>query len=82
MTTPTTAQQAYAEHLMRLSRASVDKHWEPYIDIPWEDPGFTVRPDDPRWILPATDRLGGTPGIWRSRRRSVPASGCGGRPRP
>jgi hypothetical protein len=79
MTTATPSQQAYAAHLTRLSQASVDKHWEPYIDIPWEDPGFAVRPEDPIWMLPTTDRLGGHPwyqaqsgrtrariGLWRA----------------
>jgi hypothetical protein len=52
--------KAYAGVIERLSKASVDKHWEAYADIPWDDPEFRVDPDDPRWILPPVDRLGGT----------------------
>jgi hypothetical protein len=51
---------AYVGVIERLSKASVDKHWEAYADIPWEDPDFTVDPNDPRWILPPIDRLGAT----------------------
>jgi hypothetical protein len=52
--------KAYVGVIQRLSKASVDKHWEAYADIPWEDPDFKVDPDDPRWILPPIDRLGAT----------------------
>jgi len=57
---------AYAAVIERLSKASVDKHWEPYRDIPWDDPEFQVSQTDPRWELPAADRLGGHP-WYRSR---------------
>ncbi|MEV0158569.1 AurF N-oxygenase family protein [Nonomuraea fuscirosea] len=52
---------AYRAVIERLSKASVDKHWEPYRDIPWDDPEFLVDPEDPRWELPEVDRLGGHP---------------------
>ncbi|MGK5557523.1 AurF N-oxygenase family protein [Actinomadura kijaniata] len=52
---------AYEKALARLSKASVDKHWEPFRDIPWDDPDFAVDPEDPRWILPASDPLGSHP---------------------
>jgi hypothetical protein len=52
--------RAYVGVIERLSKASVDKHWEAYADIPWEDPDFKVDPKDPRWILPPIDRLGAT----------------------
>src|SRR5881227_3015244 len=61
--------KAYVGVIERLSKASVDKHWEAYADIPWNDPDFSVDPDDPRWILPAIDRLGST--AWY---RAQPAS--------
>jgi hypothetical protein len=51
---------SYVGVIDRLSKASVDKHWEAYSDIPWEDPDFRVDPNDPRWILPPIDRLGAT----------------------
>ncbi|GAA3128071.1 diiron oxygenase [Planomonospora alba] len=53
--------RAYEAVIERLSKASVDKHWEPYVDIPWDDEDFLVRQDDPRWELPEVDRLGGHP---------------------
>jgi hypothetical protein len=52
--------KAYVGVIDRLSKASVDKHWDAYADIPWEDPDFKVDPSDPRWILPPIDRLGRT----------------------
>ncbi|MGW4801455.1 AurF N-oxygenase family protein [Nonomuraea sp. NPDC004297] len=52
---------AYRAVIERLSKASVDKHWEPYRDIPWDDPEFQVDPADPRWELSGVDRLGGHP---------------------
>ncbi|MFI6496689.1 diiron oxygenase [Nonomuraea typhae] len=52
---------AYEAVIHRLSKASVDKHWEPYKDIPWDDPEFLIDQDDPRWELPAVDKLGAHP---------------------
>lgn len=46
----------------RLSVASVDKHYEPYIDIAWDDPAMRIDPADPRWILSSKlDPLGAHP---------------------
>ncbi|MEO3885550.1 diiron oxygenase [Nonomuraea sp. B5E05] len=55
------SRKAYEAVIERLSKASVDKHWEPYRDIPWDDPEFQVDPADPRWELPTVDKLGGHP---------------------
>ncbi|WP_080036222.1 AurF N-oxygenase family protein [[Actinomadura] parvosata] len=55
------SRSAYRAVIERLSKASVDKHWEPYRDIPWDDPEFQVDQTDPRWELPGVDRLGGHP---------------------
>jgi hypothetical protein len=52
-------QRAYEAVIERLSKASVEKHWEPYVDIPWDDPAFAVVQTDPRWELPRSDPLGG-----------------------
>ncbi|HEY7488177.1 MAG TPA: diiron oxygenase [Streptosporangiaceae bacterium] len=52
--------KSYEGVIDRLNKASVDKHWEAYADIPWDDPELQVDPDDPRWVLPPDDRLGGT----------------------
>jgi hypothetical protein len=51
---------SYVSVIDRLNKASVDKHWEAYADIPWNDPDLQVDPEDPRWTLPPTDRLGST----------------------
>ncbi|MEU4226139.1 diiron oxygenase [Nonomuraea sp. NPDC026600] len=51
----------YEAVIERLSKASVDKHWEPYKDIPWDDPEFLVDQTDARWELPEVDKLGGHP---------------------
>ncbi|MEU9017149.1 diiron oxygenase [Actinomadura sp. NPDC048394] len=52
--------KSYLGVVDRLNKASVDKHWEAYADIPWDDPDFTVDKNDPRWVLPQFDRLGET----------------------
>ena len=67
----------YAATLRALSEASV-RHFNPYTDVDWEAPEFSVTQNDPRWALPATDPLGSHPwyraqplekqisiGIWR-----------------
>ena len=51
---------AFDALLARLSRRSVDKHFEAYRDIPWDDPAFAIDPADPRWELTADDPLGAT----------------------
>ena len=52
----------YDRLVHRLSVASVDKHYEPYIDIAWEDPAMRIDPADPRWILSSRlDPLGAHP---------------------
>lgn len=42
----------------RLSRASVQRRWEAFRDVGWDDPAFTIHADDPSWELPAWDPLG------------------------
>lgn len=52
--------EQYNETLRLLSEGSVDKHFDPYVDIDWDSRKFEVTKDDRRWILPATtDALGG-----------------------
>lgn len=53
---------SFARLLERLSRQSVDKHYDAYADIPWDDPAFAIDPDDPRWELSEIDPLGAT--LW------------------
>lgn len=46
--------------LSRLNRLSLDKHFNAYTDIAWDDPDYQIDPEDPRWELPTDDPLGGT----------------------
>jgi P-aminobenzoate N-oxygenase AurF len=48
----------YVETLTTLSEGSVRRHFNPYTDIDWDAPKFSVTHNDPRWVLPATDPLG------------------------
>jgi hypothetical protein len=49
----------YCAALNTLSEASVRRHFNPYTDIDWNSPEFEVRSDDPRWVLPPSNPLGG-----------------------
>jgi hypothetical protein len=51
----------YVETLAMLSESSVRRHFDPYIDIDWDAPEFSVTENDPRWVLSATDPLGSHP---------------------
>ncbi len=44
----------------RLSRQSVDKHFDAYADVPWDDPEMQVRADDPRFRLLDVDPVAQT----------------------
>ena len=52
--------KAWDRLLARLSRQSVDKHFDAYGDVAWDDPALAVDRADPRWELDATDPLGAT----------------------
>src|SRR5262245_49234381 len=54
-------EKTYVKLVERLSKASVEKHWEPYIDIAWADPTMASDRSDPRWELPKTDPLASHP---------------------
>jgi hypothetical protein len=62
------ADNRFAELLGRLSRQSVEKHFDAYADIPWDDPDWAIDPADPRWELAPDAPLAGTD--WY---RSLPA---------
>ncbi len=47
----------FQESLLALSKASVDTHFDAFVDIDWD--AYEIDPDDPRLILPATDVVGG-----------------------
>ncbi|MEJ7633833.1 diiron oxygenase [Aeromicrobium sp.] len=50
----------YADVLQGLSQASVDRHFDAFVDVPWDSPDFAIDHQDPRWVLPPdTDPLGG-----------------------
>jgi len=52
----------YRELLQTLSEGSVNRHFDPYVDIDWDSPEFRVDPHDPRWVLsPTHDPLGAHP---------------------
>ena len=52
--------RTYEKNLQVLSEASVERHFDPFVDIAWDDPSYAVDPTDERWILPAEDTLGGS----------------------
>lgn len=56
----------YDSIVLRLNRASVQKHSDAYIDIPWEDPEFRIEPEASCWELDTYDPLGAT-GWYRDR---------------
>jgi len=49
----------YVEMLSTLSEGSVRRNFNPYTDIEWNSPEFAVTANDPRWILPKSDPMGG-----------------------
>ena len=44
----------------RLNKLSVERHFDAYADIDWDDPEFTLDPTDSRFELAAIDPLGRT----------------------
>ncbi len=51
-----------------------------FLDIAWDDPDHAIRLDDPRWVLPSVDVLGGTDWYRSLRWRSRSASASTARP--
>ncbi|WP_336083597.1 AurF N-oxygenase family protein [Nocardia sp. SSK8] len=43
--------QAYAEKLLMLSEASVNRHFDPFEDIDWDNPEFDPDHKPERWVL-------------------------------
>ncbi|MDQ4051112.1 MAG: diiron oxygenase [Actinomycetota bacterium] len=50
--------QSYEERLQTLSEASVEQHFDAFVDIDWDHPDFAIDPTDQRWVLPEADVLG------------------------
>jgi hypothetical protein len=48
----------YEALIRRLSKQSVEKHFDAYVDIDWDAPEMQIDPTDPRWELLADDGLG------------------------
>jgi hypothetical protein len=44
----------------RLSKLSVERHFDAYADVDWENPEFALDPSDPRFELPSLDPLART----------------------
>jgi hypothetical protein len=53
-------ERAWRDLLARISRQSVTKHFQAYVDVPWDDPACAIDAADPRFALPETDPLGAT----------------------
>ncbi|NKY49294.1 AurF N-oxygenase family protein [Nocardia vermiculata] len=52
----------YAQKLLLLSEGSVDRHFDPFTDIDWDNPDFAPDAGEHRWILPeSADPLGRHP---------------------
>lgn len=54
------AAKSYEDRLRTLSEASVERHFDAFVDIDWDHPDCAIRLDDTRWILPEVDVLGRT----------------------
>ncbi|MGW0048254.1 AurF N-oxygenase family protein [Nocardia cyriacigeorgica] len=51
----------YRDALHTLSEGSVNRRFDPYLDIDWNSPELALDPKDPRWVLsPEIDPLGAT----------------------
>jgi hypothetical protein len=44
-----TTDSAFRRMIGRLSKLSIDRHFDAYVDVPWDDPDMRVDPADPRW---------------------------------
>ncbi|MEV0357787.1 diiron oxygenase [Nocardia sp. NPDC050697] len=54
--------QEYAAKLLLLSEGSVNKNFDPFTDIDWDNPDFAADAGEERWILPpSADPLGRHP---------------------
>jgi len=51
---------AHTALVSRLNRQSVNKHFDAYRDIDWDEPEHAIDARDPRWEKDSDDPLGGT----------------------
>jgi hypothetical protein len=52
--------ERFTDLVARLSHQSVVKHFDAYVDVPWDDPAYAIDPADPRWELSPDSGLGAT----------------------
>jgi hypothetical protein len=50
----------YLSIVRRLNHASVIKHFDAYVDVPWDEPEYRIDPEDRRWELDGEEPLGAT----------------------
>lgn len=51
---------AFTKMLGRLSKLSVERHFDAYVDVDWDDPDMQVDPADPRWVPMVADPIART----------------------
>lgn len=54
------ANDVFTAMVARLSRQSVDKHFDAYVDVEWDAPEMAIDPEDPRFSLWSFDPLAAT----------------------
>lgn len=54
------AHAGHADLVRRLSKHSVEKHYDAYEDVAWDRPEHRIEAEDPRWAFSKEDALGGT----------------------
>jgi hypothetical protein len=59
-TAPSPSENRFDSIVGRLSKLSVDVHFDAYVDIDWDDPALAIDPADPRWELWGLDELSQT----------------------
>ena len=57
---PSDGDDVFTAMVTRLSRQSVDKHFDAYVDVDWDAPDMAINPDDPRFSLWSFDPLAAT----------------------
>ena len=60
ISTPASVDEIRTAMIARLSKQSVDKRFEAYVDVDWDDPELAIDPADSRWTLWDLDPLGST----------------------
>jgi hypothetical protein len=57
---PSDADDVFTAMVARLSRQSVDKHFDAYVDVDWDAPEMAINPEDSRFSLWSFDPLART----------------------